>query len=82
MTPLEEIADIADVPISVSAELDRRTMTVREILALESGSVIELPRSAGENIDIFVGDSLLGYGEIVISESQMVFRITDFRLEE
>lgn len=82
MTPVEEIAPIADIRIDIGVELDRRMMTVREILALHCGSVIEMPRSAGENIDIFVGETLIGSGEIVISETLMGFRITDFRIEE
>jgi flagellar motor switch protein FliN/FliY len=82
MMPLEEVAPIADVRVDVAVELDRRLMTIREILALRVDSVIEMPRSAGENIDIYVGDSLVGYGEIVIIESIMGFRITDFRSEQ
>jgi flagellar motor switch protein FliN/FliY len=82
MTPLEEVASLGDVRVDVAVELDRRLMTVREILALHANSVIEMPRSAGENIDIYVGDSLVGFGEIVIIESTMGFRITDFRTEQ
>jgi len=82
MTPIEEIAPLADVRVDVAVELDRRIMTIRDLLALETGSVIEMPRSAGENIDIYVGGALVGYGEIVIIESIMGFRITDFRTEE
>lgn len=81
MLPLEEVAPIADIKIDVAVEIDRRMMTIRELLSLEAGSVIEMPRSAGENIDIYVGGSLIGYGEIVIIESIMGFRITDFRTE-
>lgn len=57
-------------------------MSIREILAMSVGSVIEMPRSAGENIDIYVSDSLMGFGEIVIIENSLGFRITDFRVEE
>jgi flagellar motor switch protein FliN/FliY len=46
------------------------------------GSVIEMPRSAGENIDVYVSDTLIGFGEIVIIENSLGFRITDFRTEE
>jgi flagellar motor switch protein FliN/FliY len=82
MTPLEEVAAIADVRVDVAVELDRRAMTSREILALGVGSIIEMPRSAGENIDIYIGNALIGFGEIVIIESIMGFRITGFRIEE
>lgn len=82
MTPLEEIASLADVPLSVEVELDRKTMTVREILELGVGSVIKMQRSAGENIDILVHGTLVGFGEIVIIEDSMGVRITDFNGEE
>lgn len=82
MTALEEIAHLADVPVSVEVELDRRVMTVREILELGEGSVIKMRRSAGENIDILVHGTLVGFGEIVIIEDSMGVRITDFNGEE
>ena len=57
-------------------------MTVEEILSLEPGSVVKLPRSAGENIDVLVGGTLVGSGEIVIIEDTVGVRITDFKEED
>ncbi len=82
MTPTEEIAHLADVPIDVEVELGRKIMTIAEILTLDADSIIRMPRSAGENIDIFIGGSLVGYGEIVIIEDAVGVRITDFNQEE
>ena len=65
--------------MEIEIELDRRIMTTREILRLEQGSVIETVRSAGENIDIYIGGVLCGSGEIVVIESTLGVRITDFR---
>ncbi len=81
MTPREEIAHIAEVPIQIEVLLDRRWMKLSEILALETGSVIELSRSAGENIDIFIGEKLAAFAEIVIVEASMGVRITDFNID-
>ena len=81
MTPMEEIAGFADVPIDIAAELDRRILTVRQILDLEPGSLIGMKRSAGENIDLYVGGTLIGCGEIVVVENTLGVRITDFRAE-
>lgn len=81
MSPLEEIEHIADVPMQVEVLLDKRWSKMSEILALEEGSVIEMDRSAGENIDIYIGGRLIGFGEIVIIESILGVRITDFNLE-
>lgn len=82
MTTVEQIGLMADIPLDVSVELARRVMSLREILGLEVGSVIRMPRSAGENIDILIGDALVGFGEIVIIEDTMGVRITDFNVEE
>ncbi len=79
MNPQEEVAPLGDIPVEIEIELDRRIMTAREILRLEQGSVIETVRSAGENIDIYIGGVLCGSGEIVVIESTQGVRITDFR---
>jgi flagellar motor switch protein FliN/FliY len=81
MTPQEEISHIRNVPIEIEVQLDSRWMKLSDILALEEGSIIEMKRSAGENIDIFIGKKLAAFGEIVIIESTMGVRITDFNIE-
>jgi len=73
---------MADIPVDVEVELDRKVMTVSEVLDLNTGSVIRMTRSAGENIDILVGGSLIGFGEIVIIEDAVGVRITDFCNED
>lgn len=82
MTALEEIGHLADIPVYIDVELARKTMTVGEILALDRGRVIKMTRSAGENIDILVGGTLVGSGEIVIIEETVGVRITDFNEED
>ena len=79
MNPQEEIAPLGDVPVEIEVELDRRMMSTREVLRLEEGSVIETARSAGENIDIYIGGVLCGSGEVVVIENRLGVRITDFR---
>ena len=81
-TAFEQIAHLADVLISVDVELARKMMTVAAILALDEGSVIKMPRSAGDNIDILVGGAPVGSGEIVIIEETVGVRITDFNEED
>jgi flagellar motor switch protein FliN/FliY len=82
MSPLQEIAHLANVPLEVEVELDRKIMTIAEILQLEPESVIRMTRSAGENIDVRIGGILIGYGEIVTIEDAVSVRITDFNCEE
>jgi flagellar motor switch protein FliN/FliY len=81
MTPAEEIANFTELPVEIQTELDCKIMTVRELLELEVGDVMWLTRSAGENLDILIGGTLVGYGETVIIESTMGVRITDFNSE-
>lgn len=81
MDPLDEVARLADVPFPIETFLDRKTMTMREVLALDVGSVLRLDRSAGENIDVYVSDALLAYGEVVVIESALGVRITGFAQE-
>ena len=82
MTAEEQIKLLAEVPMEVSVELARAILTMRQILELDSGSVLTLRRSAGENIDILIGGALVAFGEIVIIENSMGVRITDFNTEE
>ncbi len=82
MLVAEQIAPLEDVALDVEVELDRKTMTMRAVLELDKGSVIRMNRSAGENIDIRVGQALVAFGEIVIIEDSMGVRITDFNVEE
>ena len=79
MTPSEEIEHLHDTRISIEVELDRRIMTLRELMHIEIGGVLKMSRSAGDNIDLRVEGNLIGYGEIVIIEDAMGIRVTDFR---
>ena len=79
---LEEIAHLVDTRIGLEVELDRKVMCLRDLLHLEEGSVLRMDRSAGENIDILVDGTVIGFGEIVIIEDAMGIRVTDFRTDE
>ena len=82
MTPIEEIAQFLDVPIDMNVELDRRLLTVREVMEFDVDSIIRLTKSAGENLDIRLGGALIGSGEIVVSETTTGVRLTDFRTQD
>ena len=82
MTAAQEVAKIAEVPLELEVELGRLELTVRTLLDLDVDSILEIPRSAGENLDIYIGARLIAYGEIVIIENSMGVRITDFRSED
>ena len=80
--PEEKLARFADLPVEIGVEMDRRILTVRTLLELREGSLIGTTRSAGENIDIYIGGALVGFGEIVVIENMIGVRITDFKDEE
>jgi len=82
MSALDETALFADVPIWLELILDRITMKVSQILELEKGSVLRLTRSSGDNVSVYVGDVLLGYGEVVVIENSLGIRLTDFAHEQ
>lgn len=75
--PLREHAHLADVPLRVEAILDRLTMNMRTVASLEQGSVLTLTRSAGDNVDLYVGGVKLASGEIVVIENTIGVRLTD-----
>ncbi len=72
----------ADISLDIEVELDRKVVKLRQILEMENGSVLKLTRSAGENIDVLVGGTVVAFGEIVVIEDMMGVRITDFNTEE
>lgn len=82
MTPSQEVSLIADVPLDIEVELDRMQLRIGTILDLDVDSILEMPRSAGENLDIYIGGKLVWFGEIVIIENTMGIRITDFKNED
>jgi flagellar motor switch protein FliN/FliY len=82
VTALEQIGHLSDIPVYIDVELARKIMPLGEILALEEGSVINMTRSAGENIDLFIGGAPVASGEIVIIEETLGVRITDFAEED
>jgi flagellar motor switch protein FliN/FliY len=80
--PEEQLERMADIPVEIGVEMDRRILTMRKILELKEGSLIGTSRSAGENIDIYIGGALVGFGEIVVIENMIGVRITDFNDED
>jgi flagellar motor switch protein FliN/FliY len=68
---------LADVEMGVTAELGRTRMTVRELLALTPGSVVELDRTAGSPVDVLVNGTLVARGEVVVIDEEFGVRISE-----
>ena len=68
---------LLDIPLQVTVELGRTKRSVKEILELSSGSIIELDKLAGEPVDILVNSRLIAKGEVVVIDENFGVRITD-----
>ncbi|MDR1620041.1 MAG: flagellar motor switch protein FliN [Clostridiales bacterium] len=73
----ENIGLILDVPLQITVELGKCKRSIRDILALHTGSVIVLDRLAGEMVDIMVNGKLFAKGEVVVIEDNYGVRVTD-----
>jgi flagellar motor switch protein FliN len=74
---IEEMVHFLDVPIRITVQLANRMMKVRDILQLQASSIVDLPKSAGENVDIFMNDRLVAFGEVLELEGSTGIRLTD-----
>ena len=68
---------ILDVPVTLSMEVGRTRIPIRNLLQLNQGSVVELDRAAGEPLDVFVNGTLVAHGEVVVVNEKFGIRITD-----
>ena len=68
---------ILDVTVSLSVEVGRTRMSIRSLLQLAQGSVVELERMAGEALDVYVNGTLLAKGEVVVKSERMGVRLTE-----
>ncbi|MGN1357444.1 MAG: flagellar motor switch protein FliN [Succinivibrionaceae bacterium] len=68
---------ILDIPVVVSMEVGRSKISIRNLLQLNQGSVIELDRLAGEPLDILVNGTLIAHGEVVVVNDKFGIRLTD-----
>lgn len=68
---------ILDIPVTLSVEIGRTKQTIRNLLQLNQGSVVELDRLAGEPMDVLVNGTLIAHGEIVVVNEKFGIRLTD-----
>ncbi|GMT42231.1 MAG: flagellar motor switch protein FliN [bacterium] len=72
-----ELDQYLDIPLTVSAELGRTDITIREILKLSEGSVVPLDKLVGEPIEIYINGLLAARGEVVVVNERFGIRVTD-----
>ena len=68
---------ILDIPVSLSMEVGRTQIPIRNLLQLTQGSVVELDRLAGEPLDVMVNGTLIAHGEVVVVNEKYGIRLTD-----
>jgi len=68
---------VLDIPLKVTVELGRTSVLIKDLLMLGQGSILELDKSAGDALDIFVNGKLIAKGEVVVVNEKFGIRITD-----
>ncbi|MFT6896371.1 MAG: flagellar motor switch protein FliN/FliY [Paraglaciecola sp.] len=79
ITPDEKrkLDTILDIPVTISMEVGRSFISIRNLLQLNQGSVVELDRVAGEPLDVLVNGTLIAHGEVVVVNDKFGIRLTD-----
>jgi flagellar motor switch protein FliN/FliY len=68
---------ILDIPVHLSMEIGRTRISIRHLLQLNQGSIVELDRLAGEPLDVLVNGTLIAHGEVVVVNEKFGIRLTD-----
>ena len=68
---------VLDIPVTLSLEVGRSRLSIRNLLQLNQGSVVELERAAGEPLDVYVNGTLVAHGEVVVVNEKFGIRLTD-----
>lgn len=71
-----DLAPVLDVPVELTVELGRTTMTIRETLEMGPGSIVALDRMTGEPVDLLVNGQTIAQGEVVAIDEEFGLRIT------
>lgn len=66
-----------DIPVTITMEVGHAKISIRNLLQLNQGSVIELERLAGEPLDVLVNGTLIAHGEVVVVNDKFGIRLTD-----
>lgn len=74
---LEELEYLSDVPLPVKVQLGEAELRIRDLLTLQTNSVIELEKLAGEPLDFFLNHNMVAKGEVVVVNEKYGIRLTD-----
>jgi flagellar motor switch protein FliN/FliY len=68
---------VLDIPVTLSMEVGRSRISIRNLLQLNQGSVVELERATGDPLDVYVNGTLIAHGEVVVVNEKFGIRLTD-----
>lgn len=71
-----------DISMHISVELGRTKSSIREVMEMEEGSVVELDKIAGEQVEVFVNDKLVAKGEVIVIEDRFGVRVTSTNIQK
>lgn len=72
-----DLNGVLDIPVTLSVEIGQTSVSIRNLLQLNQGSVVELDRLAGEPLDVLVNGTLVAHGEVVVINEKFGIRLTD-----
>jgi flagellar motor switch protein FliN/FliY len=70
-----DMEQLGDIMLPIRMVLGQKKLTIKELLSLKEGSVLEISRLAGENIDLIVNNRLIAKGEVVVMNNHFGFRL-------
>ena len=70
-------SQVSDIGVDFISELGRTTISIKELLALEIGSVIDLQKPAGESVELYINNCIFGKGEVMVYEKNLAIRINE-----
>ena len=76
-TEVAQLESILDIPVMLSVEIGQTRISIRNLLQLNQGSIVELDRLAGEPLDVLVNGTLIAHGEVVVVNEKFGIRLTD-----
>jgi len=74
---LPDYSGLLDMQVVFEADLGRVDMSLRDVLKLEKGSVIDLQKAAGESVDVFINNRIVGKGEVMVYEKNLAIRLNE-----
>ncbi|MBE0491752.1 MAG: flagellar motor switch protein FliN [Sulfurospirillum sp.] len=74
---LSNYENLLDIGVDFIAELGTTTLSLKEMLKLDKGSLIDLEKPAGESVELYINNKIFGKGEVMVYEKNLAIRINE-----